>query len=274
MDDRTSLLEKLLCFRCQNYLSYFPIYSDVNQNSICGRCQPSDVQNFYHNEIYEKSMEAFAFPCSYCKNGCKKTHLHPKDVPTHEDGCEFRTIQCPALNSLTDAVCDWKGFSSDIYEHFEQEHPQFILRDGKFEADFITNRKGVFLYAFAEHYFIVTKTINSIKSIATVNVEYIGNKSDVKNYNFKITYTNADGAKDIDVVEKIGQTVEIDGKTVLDLLGYPFSILAEFTVYEDINNSNGDIIREIRNPAVNYEMIEGMKCTVSVIIHYIRNLLN
>lgn len=268
MEDNASLLEKLVCFNCQNYLSYFPIYSDVNQKSICGRCQQFDTQNFYHNEIYEQSMEAFEFPCTYSKNGCKESCLLPKDIPKHEDVCEFRQMQCPANNDSTNAVCDWKGLTCDIYEHFEEHHPQFILQDGKFEADFVSNYKGVFLYAFGQYYFIVTKTSDA-KNVGTVNFAYTGNDPDVKKYNYKITYKNANGAKSIDVVGKIGETVKIDGEMILDLLGEPFSIIAEITLYEETDTNNVDGTKKERNPAVNYEIIESMKCTVSLMNLYI-----
>lgn len=262
-DLRKRLLEKLKCTNCSKYLSYFPIYFDANQNLLCGRCQPIEHQTLIRNDIYEVSMEAFRFPCSYTSNGCS-AEFFPKDIPKHEDWCEFRNIRCPALNLVTDTNCDWQGHSRDIYEHFESNHPKLILQDGRFEADFTSNYVGKFLYAFGQDYFVVTKSTNSIKNLVTCTVTYLGCNPHVVDYSFKITLRNANGSKNVEVDGKVGGTVEIDGNIVLDLLDDPLSIIAEIDVYEEVKNATVGVKQ--KKSAVNYEMIEGMKCVVSTLI--------
>lgn len=261
-DSTIALLEKLRCSKCHKFLSCFPIYSDTNQNSICGRCHASESKNYLRNNIFEISMEHFKFPCCYESNGCS-VKLVPKRILEHENWCEFRTFKCSALSFVTEPLCDWKGFASDIYEHFEQKHQDLILQDGKFEVDLISNYTGNFLYAFGDNYFIVTKTIDSNSDWFACTLTYIGSDPIVNDYNFRIILENGNGSQNIEVLGEIGGTIEIKCTNLLDSLGNPCLVSAEIDVFEKQKITQTSKEVERIGPTVNYEMIEGMKCSVS-----------
>lgn len=269
----TENLRNLKCCMCHNYLSYFPIYTDSDQTSICGRCQPVVGQSVYRNEIYELATEVFTFPCRNYSKGCLEK-LIPKNIPEHEDLCDFRIVQCPIRDDhLSDSPCNWEDIVSDIYQHFRTQHPNLIPPDGKFEVDLTNNFSGKYLYSLGQDYFILTFTSNTDMNLLICNVVNIGFTRKVECCNFKITLKNESGAKKIEVCGNIEETFQWNTREIEKELDNLCSIIAEVEVYmkeevkEDIDTANGN------SPMVNYGLIEGMKCMVRKVILYTGRLV-
>lgn len=211
-------------------------------------------------------MENFRFPCCHDLYGCTEEY-RPKDIPDHEYWCNFKMIQCPAIDFKTNTICEWEGLSDQIYEHFQQNHSKFILEDGKFEADLITSFSGKFLYAFGQDYFIFTKVTDSNKNAFMCTLAYIGHDRKVSSYWFKITLKTPTGEKTVDITGQIGVTVEISVPTIINYLDNPFTILAEIDVFEKPKDDlNVGVNNSVENAltSVNYEMLEAIRCWVRI----------
>lgn len=259
----SEILDELKCFKCNKYLSFFPIYSDANLHSICGRCDASITENWFHNSIFETSMESVSFPCCHNSYGCTGKFI-PKDIPGHEHFCEYKMFECPVFDHDTNTICEWRGRSVNVYEHFEEKHPKYILRDGKFEADLITNYSGNFLFAFGQDYFICTKTTDSSRRIATCILTYIGSDPNMNNHYYKITLKTTNGKKPVDMANKVGTAIEMSIPKIIDLLGNPSSILAEINIFEKpVDEDDQENIVETHDTSLNFSILETIRCSVS-----------
>ncbi|GJQ67386.1 putative E3 ubiquitin-protein ligase [Trypoxylus dichotomus] len=77
---------------------------------------------------WRKTMEEVTpdirYPCTYASFGCPETFLMC-DKPTHEEVCEFRGHPCP----YPDTDCGWEGRINQLFDHFQQEHPDVVFSD-------------------------------------------------------------------------------------------------------------------------------------------------
>ncbi|KAJ8912249.1 hypothetical protein NQ315_003352 [Exocentrus adspersus] len=149
------LVEEFKCFSCENYLSVFPVYlKNDGIGAICGRCVPSNQNDFIRDAAYETVAEFIQFPCSYKKNGCDE-QLAPDALQKHElTECLFRLYRCP---SEANTKCKWLGGYSDLVKHFKESHPNLLLKDLEFQISFDTSSKENLLLCFQNNLFVVKK---------------------------------------------------------------------------------------------------------------------
>ncbi|RZC38978.1 Sina, MreB Mbl, and/or zf-C3HC4 2 domain containing protein, partial [Asbolus verrucosus] len=155
----SEFLHKTKCGTCNNYLSYFPVYISVAKSSRCGRCSHHTGENNYiRNWLYESLVQFLKFPCIYDIEGCLESLL-PTDIPGHEEECRFRTISCPV-------DCTWRGRVNNILEHFEEMHPNSILKNnGEFELNFLNSYELCNILTFKDDVFVFKQKFDSSENV-------------------------------------------------------------------------------------------------------------
>lgn len=90
----TTVLQRLKCVKCEEYLSYPPILMTLNGDNICGRCVFDITTDFVVlNHLFENFVEELEilFPCRYSNIGCTVKRLIC-DMKIHEDKCKYRYV--------------------------------------------------------------------------------------------------------------------------------------------------------------------------------------
>lgn len=255
---RSETLTMLVCSTCNKYLSHFPIYFNMNDESVCGRCQPSS--NAVHNLLYERAVEFAKFPCSFDTNGCISRFV-PKEIPDHEKWCNYRTVECVALN---DSECNWKGLKKDLYDHFEKKHMIFLLPTKSFEIDFVNSHMENCLLNFGQDLYVVTRSADSKKNMYSCTVNYIGANPKCADFYAKFTFKTVNDSKQHMEQKKIGETCEISRNEIRKVLGDPVSIVVEIDILEEKENEKiEDDDSNEYNSAINYDLLKELECLVS-----------
>lgn len=135
------------CSKCNNVLSYFPIYQTLDFKAICGRC-PISVTKIgpIRNIPFENAIRKTIFPCRYNNIGCKEM-LYPHQVPQHESTCLYRLIKCPTLSF---AKCSWRGNEEELIKHCLEIHTDYFIKDDTFKLD-LTKSYGQYNFVKYEH---------------------------------------------------------------------------------------------------------------------------
>lgn len=114
--------EVLDCPICYNPLTS-PVFQCENGHIACSsccnrlvnKCPTCSSKIGYRNRAIEKVLEATKVKCKYAKYGCNEAMNYSKKRD-HEKGCPYAPCFCP----LTD--CHFIGSSSQLYQHFTNEH--------------------------------------------------------------------------------------------------------------------------------------------------------
>ncbi|XP_072392973.1 uncharacterized protein [Diabrotica undecimpunctata] len=185
IDLPTENLSRLLCIRCHKVLSRFPVFCSAEGFS-CGRCPYP--KNCIRNEIYELLAQKLKFPCCYKDRGCSE-NLFPKQVEQHESTCKFKKYLCP-MNLTT--ACEWKGFSTELLEHYSQCHQMFIMQNAElFGVTFFSSKDENFLLSHKDNLYLINLAIDSQKNTFSCTVSYIRHNSDKGyNYYYKLIFQN------------------------------------------------------------------------------------
>ncbi|XP_050315275.1 uncharacterized protein LOC126749611 [Anthonomus grandis grandis] len=163
------LLEKLLCTKCEELLSVFPVYIKTNgKDPICGRCKISEGE-YIRDEAYERLAQFLIFPCALESRGCQ-TALTPLKMKVHEICCTYETYQCPFANFTS---CKWSGSNPDIPDHLNSNHEDAILADGKFSIEFQDSFQGIYLMYDKEEMFIIKTDVDAKTKTFVGSVEHL-----------------------------------------------------------------------------------------------------
>ncbi|CAH1173512.1 unnamed protein product [Phaedon cochleariae] len=246
-------LSKLSCCKCKKYLSHFPI-STSPDGSTCGRCQPLD--GAVHNEVYEYLAEKQKFPCSHNSNGCLE-NLFPKNIPKHERFCNYQKVNCPTIITPT---CQWKGFTNDLLQHFEEKHPTFLLSEGNFEVDFINSHKENYLLPYGESLYIVNRSNDSRTGTFSCTVTYIGSDPVVDEYSYKIILKSGSGIQTHEISKKLGDVTDINNNMISSILNDPVSIVARIEVFKEDPTVEADV-EEVDN-TIQWDFLRELECLV------------
>lgn len=114
--------EVLDCPICYNPLTS-PVFQCKNGHIACSSCCTTLVNKCpiccskigYRNRAIEKVLETTKVKCKFAKYGCNEA-LNYNKKRDHEKRCSHVSCFCP----LTD--CDFTGSSSQLYQHFSNEH--------------------------------------------------------------------------------------------------------------------------------------------------------
>nr|XP_015838988.1 PREDICTED: uncharacterized protein LOC100141711 [Tribolium castaneum] len=200
-------LSKLKCDDCKNHLSHFPIYVSNDKKNICGRCSKTQ-ENLTRNEVYEGLAQFIQFPCQYKNKGCGEIFF-PKDIPTHEERCVFRIIECPTKHFTS---CDWTGALPTVLVHCQNKHNELILKNGAFELDLAKSYKSEKLLEYESGVFIVVQKFYPINKLMEFTVRYPEYGFDIKEIPCKISFKTANRN-----VEVCGYTTRFEDDKVTEI---------------------------------------------------------
>lgn len=189
MEVPSSVLQKLKCENCENYLSRGPVLMLDDGESRCGRCLEPE-EGAKRNKHYEELAQLMAFPCRYKENGCE-AKIPFEDNKVHEDACAYRMLVCPIAES---GKCDWSGVRGSLFDHCKQKHPSNVIGNpAKFKHDITKSSLGNYLlFAFQMLFLVQTKVCNVSRKIYH-SVRLLDDPRVVSKYSYDLDITNGTG---------------------------------------------------------------------------------
>lgn len=102
-----------------------PVFQCMNESHvICPKCNSAIVAI----KCAEKFLFKMIHDCINAQNGCKIS-LPGEDLVVHEEGCEFRPVQCPVLD------CKTKVLFKYVLNHIQSNHNAVQVQHSWFEYD-------------------------------------------------------------------------------------------------------------------------------------------
>ena len=122
------------CCHCENYLTVGPLSLTPDGKDLCGRCvnhwaEMNVEETLVRNWKLENIIKEIGLPCTYYDVGCKRA-LKWGEVREHEGFCVHRSYNCPATPYDS---CQTVLPAKDLYNHFEEKHPEFLLTAPEFK---------------------------------------------------------------------------------------------------------------------------------------------
>ncbi|XP_044258658.1 uncharacterized protein LOC123007426 [Tribolium madens] len=256
-------LNSAKCNLCNKFLSYFPIYTCENNQPICGRCSAIlNDSNFQRATLFEQIAQYLKFPCIYHTEGCVE-NLFPDEVPNHEENCPYKIIACSQ-------ECMWQGSVNELLDHFEETHPNAILRDGEFEISFLNSYDTYSLLIYEDELFSLKRKFDINENVLKCSVFCYKMLDPVTKYNYKITVWNGTRTESVEFAPKSADTfleenvTEISAECIRDRLQDPSVIIGTIQIFDEKKISNP---KKKPNPEINFEMLSELECPVC--LHYI-----
>ncbi|CAH1131171.1 unnamed protein product [Ceutorhynchus assimilis] len=259
------LREKLVCTICNGYLSVFPIYVNLDgDKSICGRCKIPNDNEYIRDEAYEGLAQFFIFPCLETKNGCTE-QLTPLKLKDHEQCCINRKVDCPSKSFTR---CNWQGPNKDLKAHFEASHPNLVLKNQKFEIQFLNSIKENMLMQFEEELYIIRKEIDSRQGIFTCSVEHVIQTELPKSFNYYIRFETGDSTHHFNSVQRstspdFDEKIKYSASDLREKLNDPAVIVACIEILKThIDEDDVKIKTAFKNPEVDWNLLAELVCPV------------
>ncbi|XP_050312933.1 uncharacterized protein LOC126747987 [Anthonomus grandis grandis] len=249
-------LEKLKCIKCNKYLSVFPIHCNPNGDAVCGRCPVDSSSDFHHCKIYENAVEFQRFPCTYRENGCFELLL-PRNLIMHENKCAFKEHECPLKEQQS---CTWQGFLKELLEHFEDNHPVFLLKECNFEIDFVNVHKENFLMPYCDELFIVSREGNPTEQTFTVIVTHLGDDTAIEGYNYDLILESGNKVHNMLVKGKFGEKLVMQHSDIKKNLNEPMNIVASIILKEGPHDTK--LIMKSSHDNLDLEQLKIVECPV------------
>lgn len=252
------VLEYLICGACCKYLSYFPIYLSYDGMSICGRCSSLLIEEggYTRNTLYESAVKSSKFPCVFSQGGCAE-HLLPEEIPQHEKDCYYRIVSC--LNS----ECVWQSTCNQLLQHYEENHPTFILQNREFEMDFISSYQMFSVFSYQEELFSIERVYDNELRIMSCTVSSY-RLTDTK-YSYKIIVENGtrnrlyeSPPKVIDIINPEKSKIEIPIEAVKVELEDPSIMIGSIKMFE----AEEEKLIGKKNNMISYDILSELECPV------------
>uniref|UniRef100_A0A6P7G4X1 RING-type E3 ubiquitin transferase n=1 Tax=Diabrotica virgifera virgifera TaxID=50390 RepID=A0A6P7G4X1_DIAVI len=254
----TENLSRFLCIQCHKILSRFPVFCTA-EGFICGRCPyPKDC---IRNDIYELLAQKLQFPCCYKEHGCSE-NLFPKQVEQHESICRFKKYLCPM--NLTPA-CEWKGFSSELLEHYSECHQECIIRTGVAWLETKPSADINYLLSHEDDLYLFNYSADVGKKILSFTVSYICHDSDKGGSFYKLIFQNTFSKPYYEIQNPINVTTRVK----LEDLDQPIRVdeldmnLVKFEIHKGEKMAKKHIMKgEESNSNVNYDILQELECLI------------
>ncbi|CAG9833282.1 unnamed protein product [Diabrotica balteata] len=256
IDLPTESLSRFLCIQCHKVLSRFPVFCSAG-GFICGRCPYP--KNCVRNDIYELLAQKLKFPCCYKEHGCSE-NLFPKQVEQHESTCKFKKYLCPM--NLTPA-CEWKGFSTELLDHYSQCHQMFIMQNTElFGVTFFSTKDENFLLSHKDNLYLINRLTE--KKTFSCTVSYIchdSNKGD--SYYYKLIFENKNKP-----CYEIQNPINVTTRVKLEDLVQSNSInnfnmgFGKIEIFKGEKMSKKHKKGEESNTNVDYDILEELECMI------------
>ncbi|CAG9824091.1 unnamed protein product [Phaedon cochleariae] len=178
-------LVSMKCCLCNNFLSVPPIMvlSKNGKQSKCGRCKnnnekPSICRNF----TFENVAMDFSFPCIY--KDCNEM-IPWKEVESHEDACDKKTIKCPIYYQKCEGIFQVRN----LEEHCKRYHEKNIYYE-TFNYSIKASATMISFVLYDNYQFITT--IATHNGISEINVAFLKKINDVFTYDLQLISTRND----------------------------------------------------------------------------------
>lgn len=161
-----------LCSKCENIVSFGPVWLNMNGQNICGRCKVPQGENYIRNLVYEAllNIDAYNFPCKNENYGCEVKNISEL-MKDHEDHCQFTPYEC----FMKIEGCGWNGLLTEIEQHFDEKHKGDIIQNSLTKKPDIKNDEFEkrYLLKFNGFLFLIRQKFDVIKEELTHNVALI-----------------------------------------------------------------------------------------------------
>ncbi|KAJ8929375.1 hypothetical protein NQ314_017956 [Rhamnusium bicolor] len=123
------VLSQQICTKCLNYLSVGPVLVSRGGKILCGRCSNNSntTSNVLKYSLYNLVAEKLIFKCINHYVGCEKLLLFNETIE-HEKDCKEVKLKCH--------FCNYEGNGCQLRHHFDNEHPNFVMKDDAFKINF------------------------------------------------------------------------------------------------------------------------------------------
>ncbi|XP_068084162.1 E3 ubiquitin-protein ligase SIAH1B-like [Anabrus simplex] len=240
------LLKSFECPICFKYMTA-SVHNCGTGHSICSQCMQQGVKqcplckaefgsgrNFFAEDLAKQ----ISFPCENKVNGCNMRVLG-SELQQHHVTCLYRIRSC-FLNT-----CKWTGRSSELAEHFTDEHPKKIFQDtARFWIPtclFGDNRYYYLMNAYGE-LFLWFVHANSSKRYITSCVRYIGQTEKATMFTYNITLKSKDGRRSLCYTG----TTENEPSNLDTLMESTELFLANEDVYKNFADEDGNVHLHIK----------------------------
>ncbi|KAF2879727.1 hypothetical protein ILUMI_26445 [Ignelater luminosus] len=259
-----STLEQLHCYLCNGYLSCGPVRVLSDGSCVCGRCSPlnSDAP-IYRVLSFEAVLSKMLFPCRFNQRGCAESLLYGKTIVDHELKCLFRSFVCPLISNVG---CTWEGSALEMFAHFNKNHCNFIINDGKFKISLQENSQGIFMIIKDCVGFIFKYQYDSSKTSLNYDIRYCRNEI-LHDATYKINLFNS---SDLDCMiglkarncssysesfQDFQNPLQLNLNNYLQNLDNPNDITIQFSiVHVGANSASGE--------KLNHKLLSTLRCEV------------
>lgn len=214
------------CSICKNIISFGPVWSNGENENICGRCEKNKNGNFIRNKIYEEIALNVIFPCKNEKFGCS-VKGKSEFIKNHEAHCQLLSLICPAIKE-----CAWEGHLNEIKNHFKEMHPDLIV-EHPFEQlpDIRDNFERNLYFTFKDFHFTIHQKYIYLQSKLLYSVVILDSPevADMFRYTLKL-YDDSKILLKTRPVKSFKDSIKEDG-----IIHYSNNLEEEFGDFQNIN---------------------------------------
>ncbi|CAG9824088.1 unnamed protein product [Phaedon cochleariae] len=175
-------LLSMKCCLCEIVLSIPPIMvlSQDGTRLKCGRCKNrNDELSICRSVVFERMAKFISFPCIY--NDCNEI-IPWKDVESHEDACDKRTVKCPIYYQN----CEENVRVLNLEEHLKRYHEDNIFYETR---KYLTpTTSNMISFIMFKNYQFITAIKNSENS-AEIYVASLKKINECFTYTLKLSST-------------------------------------------------------------------------------------
>lgn len=155
----------------------------------------------------------------------------------------------------------------------EVKHCMLLLKDGRFEVDFVNNHNENYLLPYGDNLYIVNRRAVSKKHSFFCTVSYIGSDVSVEEFSYKIILESGNKNHSHEICNRMNATTQIDRDELSAILHDPTSIVAKIEVFleEILNNNLKQDDHENQN--LNLDLLRELECSVSIYMPFFNNTI-
>lgn len=253
LNDKLLKLKIYYCIKCNNLLNS-PVMQVKYCEFICGRCykKEDNKEKYNRNTDIEEILQLLIIPCRYQKNGCTK-QVSYECITDHEWHCKFKKFNCLSFGNN----CSWTGLPNDIVKHFENDHPDLLIKSENYQFPYVINNNSIvenkLLNSNNELFLLhVNNNTNNCSFVIyhvfgdCENLTYYIEEIDVENFCMKKTNKK--------IIEKYDEDININNPTIIDLT--LLKNMSNIEIYIQIYENN---INEVN---LNEELLSNFECPI------------